>query len=106
MNAQTPRHTAEKTTWQLQNTRKSWLCPEDAHIAGSKDLLEQSVEVLLLRAQVAFVLRLQTELPVFHPTLAENVTLITHYRLLCSLTPEEFLGDVQRISKTEVFTTE
>lgn len=66
MNAQTPRHTAEKTTWQLQNTRKSWLCPEDAHVAGSKDLLEQSVEVLLLRAQVAFVLRLQTELPVFH----------------------------------------
>lgn len=66
MNAQTPRHTAGKTACQIQSTRKRWLRPDDTHIAGSKDLLEQPVEVLLLRAQVAFVLRLQTQLPVLH----------------------------------------
>lgn len=66
MNAQIPRPFAVQTTYSLQNTRKQWPHPEDTHIAGSEDLLEQSVEVLLLRAQVAFVLGLKTELPVFH----------------------------------------
>lgn len=65
-NAQIPRRFVVKTTYSSQNTRKRRLRPEATHIAGSEDLLEQSVEVLLLRAQVAFVLGLKTELPVFH----------------------------------------
>lgn len=66
INAQIPRPSVVKTTYSLQNTRTGSPRPKDTHIAGSEDLLEQSVEVLLLRAQVSFVLGLKTELPVLH----------------------------------------